>query len=1230
MIINSGIGNKPRFIPDPGVYDRLEVDNISLSVAPNGEVRPYLFGGVFAYNPDTYRLITKDGRVFTYNDGGSSGDGKLQSVKDRNDNLLTFTENGIFHSSGLSIQFVRDSAGRITRIDYPDYSDPDAATPGTASIQYDYDSRGDLVRQTDAAGRYVDFNYFPIVGDPIFGDAPDHFLYQILDPDGNPVAVNTYDPANGRLDTITDGEGNTTLIFYDEVQNTEARQIAVTDADGATQNLTTLTRYDDRGNILEYTNENNVVSVNVYGDPNNPDLPTEVYEPGYPTLPIARTFDNKGNMLTQTDRLGNVMSMTYDSFSNLTSEIDQLGRVIKYSYNDNGRLVQLTDPKTNSLKLSRDALGRVKDITDGENRVTQFIYPSVVDPFQTIKPAKVIRDDSSTLDLFYNSYTQVTRTVNESGDIQDFFPDEAGLLTKSRVKTSTGDIDTDYYYNFEGELVRVVNALGQETLFEYDRNSRLISRKYAPDPSQPDIYAETTFDYDELGRLISITDPLNRVTKRFYRNDGVISKIVQPDNTEINFEYDAAKNRTAVIDPNGNRTEFVYDGKNRIEQRIEVVGTENRTTLYEYDSVDNLTEIVDRLGRVRKFVYDSNNQLIKEIWIASDGLTIVKEIDLTYDNAGNLDLASDEVASFEFQFDSRNRVDFMTTTYTGQAPFTLDYSYNDVLRQQTITDGSGVNMQSIMDERGILTDIFWHGGGIAPASIKIDHNALGDIEYITRYNAITQDIANVVSSTDYEFNRALEDNGVAPQFYNASGRQELLDRLGATEAIGILQIEPALDQLIEPRTNPLRRITKVEHQDAAALPLQSFDYNYDDAGQLDDATENSKFIEYTYDLTGQLTDAVRPSFPTETENFAYDDAGNRTSANSQNYTLQLDEHNQYDQVSNYTLSHDLEGNLIARTDNTSGEVQRYTYDHRNRLAQVINESSGGSILQTVIYEYDLFDRRIRKRVDASETVWHYQGNQIWKEDNGSIITHYIHNNDGVDDVLARHRSGSGLGFYLKDRIGTVQSITNSSGNIVSTTDYSSYGEIINQTGVAEADQFGFTGREWDSEVGLYYYRARYYDPKMGRFISQDPIRFMSSEFNLKRYAENSPCSYIDPLGLASTVEKSFTLNLNTLKASPGAAKIQFSNANMFLKILQTPKGPVTVYTEVSSKGSTLILRNFSIEAFGKYPGTAAARQVMVDLGWAAKQAGYNTIRLEAERVAGALTGKNLIYLITLL
>lgn len=117
-------------------------------------------------------------------------------------------------------------------------------------------------------------------------------------------------------------------------------------------------------------------------------------------------------------------------------------------------------------------------------------------------------------------------------------------------------------------------------------------------------------------------------------------------------------------------------------------------------------------------------------------------------------------------------------------------------------------------------------------------------------------------------------------------------------------------------------------------------------------------------------------------------------------------------------------------------------------------------------------------------------------------------------------------FYHKDSLGTVTNLTDSAGTVAQSYQYDTFGNTTGMTGSTN-QPFTFTGREFDPETGLYYYRARYYDPFGGRFISEDPIGFDrhsinlysdinsvgKPQVNLYQYAENNSVNFIDPTGL---------------------------------------------------------------------------------------------------------------------
>jgi RHS repeat-associated protein len=108
------------------------------------------------------------------------------------------------------------------------------------------------------------------------------------------------------------------------------------------------------------------------------------------------------------------------------------------------------------------------------------------------------------------------------------------------------------------------------------------------------------------------------------------------------------------------------------------------------------------------------------------------------------------------------------------------------------------------------------------------------------------------------------------------------------------------------------------------------------------------------------------------------------------------------------------------------------------------------------------------------------------------------------------RSGA-TSYYHADGLGSVSSLSNVAGSIANSYTYDSFGKLTNSTG-SLVNPFRYTARESDTETGLYYYRARYYDQSAGRFVSEDPIHFLGG-INFYEYALNNPTTFTDPMGL---------------------------------------------------------------------------------------------------------------------
>ncbi len=273
--------------------------------------------------------------------------------------------------------------------------------------------------------------------------------------------------------------------------------------------------------------------------------------------------------------------------------------------------------------------------------------------------------------------------------------------------------------------------------------------------------------------------------------------------------------------------------------------------------------------------------------------------------------------------------------------------------------------------------------------------------------------------------------------------------------------------------------------------------------------------------------ATHPALPTE--QYSYDPVGNRVG-------ITVDAGNRLLEDSTYTYQYDNNGNMTQKTNRTTGEITTLTYDTQNRLVQVTNPGT------TASYKYDPFSRRIEKNVNGIITKYLYDGEDIVIEydGNGNMIAKYTHGL-GIDESLSMEKNGQSY-YYHQDGLGSITALTDGVGDLAHRYEYNAYGKITSVLDPNPKQPFTYTGREYDEETGLYYYRARYYDADTGRFISEDPLRLNGGDVNFFRYVGNNPVNEIDPLGLSSLTYNSGTGTL-TLYNSSGNVVGQYPAGN---------------------------------------------------------------------------------------
>ena len=302
------------------------------------------------------------------------------------------------------------------------------------------------------------------------------------------------------------------------------------------------------------------------------------------------------------------------------------------------------------------------------------------------------------------------------------------------------------------------------------------------------------------------------------------------------------------------------------------------------------------------------------------------------------------------------------------------------------------------------------------------------------------------------------------------------------------------------------RLGSIVHRDRTGNINSSFDYTYDDLGNVASMLTREGLWVYSYDESSQIISARLPDG--RQIDYAYDQAGNRISTIDSGDTVnyQVNNLNQYLAVGDNLITYDANGNLATQT--LAGKTYHYSYNSDNMLVEV---SSHGDTWQ---YEYDALGNR-------SATV--HNGNRVsylvdptgvanvvaTYDELGSRQTGYIY---GIG--LSALAKGNELYFYDFDRVGSTIGLSKVNGEYANQYSYLPFGETFTSQATIE-NPYKFIGkwgvREEDNQ--LHYMRARHYVASHGRFAAPDPIGINADDTNFYRYVKNNPLNYIDPLGL---------------------------------------------------------------------------------------------------------------------
>ena len=766
------------------------------------------------------------------------------------------------------------------------------------------------------------------------------------------------------------------------------------------------------------------------------------------------TYDGNSNLLTQTDATGTI-TYTYNSLGQVLTTTDQMGAVTTNTYDAQGNLLTTKDPLNNTTTMTYNSQGRILTVTDPRNNTTTFTYNGNGD---LTRRTDALNNQT---DYAYDARGRITSTTNALNQTTSYEYDLAGRLKKTIYPDTNFMLLT---YDLGGRRTKYKDPRGYETTFAYDATYRLTSETNADNKT-------TTYAYDLMSNLTSVTDALNRTTNYTYDDFNRVTKIEYPEATagagrlEQNFAYDLAGNLITATDQAGRVTTFCYDNAHRLSSTIDPA---QKTTAYEYNARSQLTALVDAISQRYEFVYDPLGRVTQN----TKGTATISFV---YDGVGNRSQRTDyNGAITNYSYDAVNRLS--TISYPNTTSATYGY---DVLSRLTSATNPAGTVTVAYDNRGrvsSVTDVF---GQVVSYAYDPNSNR-------------TQMNLNGTTNTTYQYDvldrlTQLTDNGGLNTTFSYDAANKLTSRTHPNGVVSTYEYDG------------LSRPTRMKHVKGANT-LADFQYQFNNASRITQIIDSAGTHNYTYDSLDRLITASHSNQPNES--YSYDDVGNRTASHQgSSYTYQP--FNRMASANGSTYNYDANGSLISKTG--PGGSWTYAWDYENRLKQA--SLSGGP---TVNYSYDGLGRRIERTSTAGGgTRYGYDGPDVLRnlDLSGQVVADFV-NSLNIDDKLRQAVSGANT-YNLTDHLSTTRAVADANGSLSATLNYDSFGNVISGS---PPNSYTFTGRELDPDTDLIYYRARFYDPNAGRFISEDPIG-LDGGINLYAYVNNDPLNGADPLGL---------------------------------------------------------------------------------------------------------------------
>ncbi len=780
-----------------------------------------------------------------------------------------------------------------------------------------------------------------------------------------------------------------------------------------------------------------------------------------------------GNLVRVTSPNGRYLNFTYDTSGRITSVTDNIGRTVQYTYDAGGRLWKVTDPAGGITEYTYDASHRMLTLKDARG----IVY--LTNEYDG--NGRVIRQTQADATTYQFAYTldgagRVAQTdiTNPRGYVDRLTFNTSGYPTSHVEAVGTAqERTTTFARRTDNLLESTTDPLNRRTDYSYDANGNMTAVTRLA--STPDAVT-TSFTYEPtFSQIASVTDPLSHVTSFGYDSQGRLTTVTDPLNQQTTLAYNPAAQPVSVTDPMNQTTQFSYymgdlvgvtDALGRITTQfvdaagrlVRLTNPPGQTTSFEYNIVNLLTKVTDPLGGQTQFAYDGNGNLLTLTDAANHTTT------WTYSTMDRVATRIDPLVRQEsFTYDAAGNL----VTWTDRKSQATTFSY-DALDRLTFTGYGTTGTPPTYESTTTRT---------YDAGDRLTQVADSTGSTITRgYDLLNR----LTSETTAE--------GSIAYTYDAAGRRATMTVAGQPVVSYTYDNADRLTGITQSPSSVAFTYDSANRRASVTLPNAIvMEYGYDAASQLTGitykvGTNTLGNLTYTYDLAGSRTAIggtwARTNLPAALASATYDAA------------------NQIVQFGGVNFAYDANGNL------TNDGARTYTWNARNDLVGLAGPVPAS-------FTYDGFGRRRVRTVSGTTTGFLHDGLNAVQELAGGLPSVTILTGLGLDEHFVR-ADGTGVSYLLTDAVASTLALADSSAIVQTEYTYGPFGATT-VVGSATNNSYAFTGRELDPS-GLYSLRARYYNPLVGRFISEDPVRSASGR-NVHAYADNNPVQKIDPLGL---------------------------------------------------------------------------------------------------------------------